>query len=85
MHLQQYAEAAAKFSHTRIRPYRMMAMLAACQAELGDMDRARVSVADCLLLRPNFSIRGYMRKEPFQIKLDAERVEAALHRAGLPP
>lgn len=84
MHLQQYAEAAAKFSHTRVRPYRVMALLAGCQAELGDMDRARVSVADCLVLRPNFSIRLYMSKEPFQIKLDAERVEAALRRAGLP-
>ncbi len=62
----------------------MLALLAACQAELGDMDRARVNVADCLALRPNFSIAHYMRKEPFQIKADAERVEASLRRAGLP-
>ena len=68
MHLQHYAEAVANFNHSRVRPYRMLALLAACQAELGDMDRARVSVADCLALRPNFSIRHYMSKEPFQIK-----------------
>ena len=84
MHLQRYAEAAANFSHSRVRPARMLALQAACQAELGDMDRARVSVADCLSLKPNFSIRHYMKKEPFQIKADAERVEASLRRAGLP-
>lgn len=84
MHLQQYAEAVATFSHARVRPYRMLAMLAGCQAELGDIDRARVSVADCLSESPSFSIRRYMSKEPFQIKAEAERVEAALRRAGLP-
>jgi TolB-like protein len=84
MHLQHYAEAAANFNHSRVRPYRMLALLAACQAELGDTDRARVNVADCLSLRPNFSIAQYMRKEPFQIKADADRVEASLRRAGLP-
>jgi hypothetical protein len=84
MHLQRYAEAVANFNHTRVRPYRALALLAACQAELGDMDRARISVADCVALRPNFSIKHYMRKEPFQLQADAERVEAALRRAGLP-
>ena len=84
MHLQQYAEAIAKFSHPRVRSYRMIAMLAGCQAELGDTDRTRVSVADCLSEKPSFSIRHYMRKEPFQIRAEAERVEAALRRAGLP-
>jgi adenylate cyclase len=84
MHMQRYTEAVASFNHARFRPYRMLALLAGCQAELGDMDRARVSVADCLALRPNFSIKSYMKKEPFQIKADAERVEAALRRAGVP-
>jgi tetratricopeptide (TPR) repeat protein len=84
MHLQQYAEAAAKFSHARVRPYRMLALLAGCQAELGDMDRARISVADCLAEKPGFTISHYMRKEPFQLNVEAERVEAALRRAGLP-
>jgi tetratricopeptide (TPR) repeat protein len=84
MHLQRYAEAVANFNHTRVRPYRVLALMAACLAELGDMDRARVSVADCLALKPNFSIKHYMHKEPFQLKADAERVEAALRRAGLP-
>jgi TolB-like protein len=84
MHLQHYAEAAANFNHSRVRPYRVLALLAACQAELGDMGHARVNVADCLSQRPNFSIAHYMSKEPFQIKADADRVEASLRRAGLP-
>jgi hypothetical protein len=48
------------------------------------MDRARASVADCLELRPNFSVSNYMRKEPFKIPIEAERIAAALLKAGLP-
>jgi len=84
MHMQRYEEAVANFNHARFRPYRMLALLAACHAELGEMDRARATVADCLSLKPDFSIRQYMKKEPFQIKADAERVEASLRLAGVP-
>ncbi len=84
MHLQQYAQAVASFNHSRARPYRMLALLSACEAELGDIDRARVTAADCLSLRPNFSVAQYVSKEPFQIKADADRVAASLRRAGLP-
>ncbi len=84
MHMQRYAEAVANFNHARFKPSRLLALLAACQAELGDMDRAKASVADCLALKPDYSIKTYMKKEPFQIKADAERAEAALRRAGLP-
>ena len=84
MHLQRYEEAVANFNHARVRHYKMQALQAACHAELGDTDRAKVDVADCLSLRPNFSVTSYMRKEPFQIRAEAERVEAALRRAGLP-
>ena len=84
MHLQRYADAVSNINHARFRPYRLLAILAACQAELGDMERARASVADCLALKPDFSIAHYLRKEPFKIPADAKRVETSLHRAGLP-
>ena len=84
MHLGRYAEAVANFNHSRFRPFRLLALTAACYAELGDMDRARATVADCLAVKPDFSIRHYMSKEPFKLAADAERVEAALRKAGLP-
>lgn len=84
MHMQRYSEAVLNFNHSRVRPYRLLVLLAACQAELGDMERARANVVDCLAAKPDFSIRHYMKKEPFQIKADAERAEASLRRAGLP-
>ena len=84
MHLSRYAEAVANFNHSRARPYRTVALTAACYAELGDMDRARAYVADCLALKPDFSIRQYMKKEPFKLAADAERIQAALRKAGLP-
>jgi TolB-like protein len=84
MHLARYQEAVDHFNHARVHLYRIEALKAACYAELGDMDRARASVADCLSLKPDFSIRQYMKKEPFKLAVDAQRVEAALHRAGLP-
>ena len=84
MHMQRYAEAVANFNHSRARPHRMLALMAACHAELGDMDRARASVADCLSLKPDFSVTRFMKKEPFKFAADAERIEASLRRAGLP-
>ena len=84
MHLQRYEEAVASFSHAREKHYRILALQAACQAELGDLARARANVADCLALKPDFSVSHYMSKEPFKIAADAERVEAALLKAGLP-
>lgn len=84
MHLERYDEAAASLSHAREKHYRILALLAASQAELGDLDHARINVADCLALRPNFSVSSYMRKEPYKIAAEAGRMEAALLKAGLP-
>lgn len=84
MHLQRYAEAAANFSHSRTRPYRLLALLAGCQAELGDVDAARANVTYCLSLKPDFGIKTYMKKEPFQINAEANRVAASLRLAGVP-
>ena len=84
MHMQRYADAVSNLNHARFRPYRLLAIMAACQAELGDMDGARASVADCLALKVDFSIGHYMKKEPFKIQAEAERVAASLRLAGLP-
>jgi TolB-like protein len=84
MNLHRYADALSNLSHARVRPYRYVALMAGCRAQLGDMDRARASAAECLSMRPDFSIAQFMKKEPFKIPADAEQLASSLRLAGLP-
>ena len=80
----RYADALSKLTHVRTRRYRLAALMAGCYAELGDMERARACVADCLSMRPGFSIAQYMSKEPFRDSAAAGQLAATLQLAGLP-
>lgn len=84
MNLGRYADALSKLGQARDRLYRNAALTAGCHARLGDMERARASVLDCLSMRPDFSIAQFMRKEPFKIAADAEQVASSLRLARLP-
>jgi TolB-like protein len=84
MNVRRYAEALSMFSHVRGRLYRVAALAAACHAELGDMDQARLSAADCLSMKPDFSIGHLMRKSPFRIPAEAAQLACSLRLAGLP-
>jgi len=72
------------FARHPIRKYYMAALMAGCYAQLGDMERARAGVAECLSLRPDFSVRHWMSKEPYKNAADAARIAEALSLAGLP-
>jgi adenylate cyclase len=84
MNLRRYADALSSLGQARARLYRNAALTAGCHARLGDMERARASVAACLALRPDFSISQFMSKEPFKIPADADQVASSLRLAGLP-
>ena len=84
MNLHRYSDALSNLSHARIRSYRYVALIAGCHAQLGDMDRARAGAADCLAMRPDFTIARFMKKEPFKIPADAEQLSCSLRLAGLP-
>jgi adenylate cyclase len=84
MHLYRYEDALSALTHSRVRQYQIAALTAGCHAQLGDMDCARASVAECLSVRPDFSIAQFMRKEPFKIPADADQLAASLRLAGLP-
>ncbi len=84
MVLHRHEEALAMFDRASARPYRIAALMAACHARLGDMDRARVSVMECLAKKPDFSVANYMRKEPFKNPADAAHQAESLRMAGLP-
>ena len=84
MVLGRYGEALATFEHIPLRSYRDAAYMAGCHARLGESERARVLVAECLAKRPEFSIRQFMSKEPFKLAADTEHLEQSLRLAGLP-
>ncbi len=84
MVLHRYKEALQMFYRVPAQPYRTIALIAGCHARLGDIERAKASVAECLALRPDFSIDHYMSKEPFKFAADAEHLAESLHMAGLP-
>lgn len=84
MVLRNYREALAMFEHIPLRNYRDAARMAGCHARLGEGDRARALVAECLVKRPDFSIRHMLMKEPFKRVSDAEHLENSLRLAGLP-
>jgi uncharacterized protein (DUF924 family) len=84
MVLGRYQEAAALLARSQILGYRGAALMAGCQARLGDMERARAFAAQCLALRPDFTIRQFMSKEPFKLESDATRIIESLRLAGLP-
>ena len=84
MSMQRYEDALSHLSHARVRTHRYTALIAACHARLGDLERAKAAVAECLRMRSDFSIARFMHKEPFKIAADAEQLAASLRLAGLP-
>lgn len=84
MALHRYREALATFEHIPLRSYRDAAYMAGCHARLGESERAHWLVAECLARRPEFSIRHFMRKEPFKLMSDSEHLDQSLRLAGLP-
>ena len=82
--LARHDEALSMFAHIPTRDYRIAAYMAASCARLGDMDRARGYAAECLSLRPGFSIRHRMSREPFRNPEDAAYLAESFRLAGLP-
>jgi adenylate cyclase len=84
MNLHRYADALSMLGRARVRSYAYAALIAGCHARLGDLDAARASVAECLSIKSDFSIKHFMSKEPFKSPADAEHLASSLRLAGLP-
>jgi len=84
MVLHRYKEALEMFEHAPARQYRIAALMAGCHARLEDPDRAKACVAECLAIKPDFSIGHFMSKEPFKFAADAAHLAESLRLAGLP-
>ncbi len=72
------------FSHLTDRNYRHLALKAAGHALCGNTEAARHDVAECLAVRPGFSIDHFFAKTPFRRQADADYLAAAMCLAGLP-
>lgn len=82
--MQRHQEALSALGRPRVRSLAIAALTAGCHARLGDMQRARASAAECVSIQPDFSIRKFMKREPFKVGADAEHIAASLRSAGLP-
>jgi hypothetical protein len=84
MVLRRFGEALEMFAHISLSTFRITGLMAACHARMGDTVQARKLADECLSLRPGFSIRQFMSKEPFRNPADAEYFAESLRLAGLP-
>jgi len=82
--LHRYDEALAMFDQASVRHYRIAVYRAASHAQLGDMEQAARAVAEGLALKPDFSIRRFLSREPFRNPTDSAHVTESLRLAGLP-
>ncbi len=84
MVLHRYQEALAMFDYLPARPYRVAALMAGCYARVGDIGRAKACAAECLAMRPEFTIGRFMTRQPFKDPADAASLAETLALAGLP-
>jgi adenylate cyclase len=84
MTMQNYAEALAVLSRARVRAYTYAALSAGCHARLGDADSVRATVAECLSMKPDFSVAKFVHNQPYKIAAHAEQLASCLRLAGLP-
>jgi TolB-like protein/class 3 adenylate cyclase len=84
MVLHRYEEAVSMFEHPSTGSFRAAALKAGCLARLGDLQGAETTVKECLAMKPEFSTRMFMSKEPFKNPADAAHQSESLRMAGLP-
>ena len=81
-------ERAIELSRRSLKQNRMhlstFRVLAMAQALSGDIDGARLTVADLLAKDPGFNIATFRRVSPWRISPDLAQLIAALHEAGVP-
>ncbi len=81
---QRYQAALAALDRAPGRSYRVAALMAGCYARLANMDQAKVCATECLAMKPDFSTRFFLAKQPFKNPADAANVAESLRMAGLP-
>jgi adenylate cyclase len=79
-----YAQAIEALKKLSAPDHFQHAFLAACHAELGDQNQAKIHTAEVLKRQPNFAVSKYLATLPYKRPEDAAHHRDALLKAGLP-
>jgi adenylate cyclase len=79
-----YREAVDAFRHISKPDQFHLAFLAACYAQLGEMEPARTCACQVLAANPDFTVAGYMATLHYKLAEDIEHHREALLAASLP-
>ena len=79
-----YADAIEAFKQVRVPSFSHHAEIAACNAQLGLDEKARLHAGEVLRLKPDFSIADHVQGLPFKESRDREHYRDGLRKAGLP-
>jgi adenylate cyclase len=80
----RYGDAISAFDRITTPDQFHHAFIAACHAQLGDDNSARMHVAEVLKREPNFEIESYLKTLHYKRAADREHHREALLKAGLP-
>jgi adenylate cyclase len=80
----QYLGAIAAFEQLETLHYWHHAYLAACHAEIGQVDLAKNHVARVLALKADFSISQFILEHPYRDRFVLDEFVDGYHKAGLP-
>jgi len=80
----RYADAIEAFKQVRVPRYGHHAEIAACYAQLGSDEKAKLHAGEVLRLKPDFSIADHVQGLPFKESRDREHHRDGLRKAGLP-
>ncbi|MDX1489161.1 MAG: hypothetical protein R3268_13210, partial [Acidiferrobacterales bacterium] len=79
-----YVDALQAYGRIAERPSFYHAYVAACHAELGEMEEARKHVGQALQAKPDFSVATWGKRLAFKNEADLQRFLDGLRKAGLP-
>jgi adenylate cyclase len=80
----RYAEALEAYARMVQRPSFYHAYVAACHAELGQMEKAHEHAALALQAKPDFSVTAWGKRLPWKNDADLQKFLNGLRKAGLP-
>jgi adenylate cyclase len=80
----RYAEAIVAIRHRPNLQFYWQAYLAACYANLGEVEAMGAATAEVMRLRPDFSLTAFASHESYKLTADIDHLLEGLRKAGLP-
>jgi adenylate cyclase len=82
--LRRYADATRAFERATARQPYVDRYIAACYAQQGRMEEARACAARAMQMEPRFTLRVWVRIEPYESDADLQHMCDGMVKAGLP-